>query len=59
VTGWDHDGAGGIESYMSANNGQSWTREATVAPSGILGARSVCDPSYVPKAGLFVFTIAR
>jgi len=51
--------ASGIESYTSSNSGQSWTREASVAPSGTLGARIVCDPSYVPDAGLFVFKIAQ
>lgn len=49
--------ANGIESYISANSGQSWTREAVVAPSGTLGARTVCGPSYVADAGLFVFKI--
>jgi hypothetical protein len=49
--------AGGIESYTSPNSGQSWTREATAAPSGTLGARIVCDPSYVAGSGLFVFKI--
>jgi hypothetical protein len=51
--------ASGIASYTSANNGQSWAREASVAPPGTLGARIVCDPSYVPDAGLFVFKIAQ
>jgi hypothetical protein len=50
--------AAGIESYTSADSGQSWTREASVAPSGTLGARVVCDPSYVAGAGLFVFKVA-
>jgi hypothetical protein len=39
--------------------GAAVAREASVAPSGTLGARIVCDPSYVPHAGLFVFKIAQ
>jgi hypothetical protein len=50
--------AAGIESYTSGDGGQSWAREATVVPFGTLGARIVCDPSYVADAGLFVFKIA-
>jgi hypothetical protein len=48
----------GIESYLSADAGRSWQREATVVEPGTLGSRSVCDPSYVPAAGLFVFKTA-
>ena len=51
--------AGGIESYTSANAGQSWTREGTVVSPGTLGARIICDPSWVPDAGLFIFKIAQ
>jgi hypothetical protein len=47
--------ARGIESYLSADGGRSWSREATVVPSGTLGRRIVCDPSLVEGASLFVF----
>jgi hypothetical protein len=48
----------GIESYLSVDRGATWTREATVVPSGVLGRRIVCDPSLVADAGLFVFKTA-
>ena len=47
--------AHGIESWLSANGGQSWTREATVVAPNTLGKRILCDPSLPPGAGLFVF----
>ena len=48
----------GIVSYLSTDAGRSWTREGTVVPNGTLGARIICDPSWVPDAGLFIFKIA-
>ena len=46
--------ARGIQSHLSADAGKTWTREATnIAPD--LGHRIVCDPSYVPGAGLFIY----
>lgn len=43
--------ARGIESYISVDEGRSWTREAVVIePSGL-----TCDPSLVAGAGLFVY----
>jgi hypothetical protein len=50
--------AGGIESHVSTNGGNGWQREATVVAPGTLGSRIVCDPSWVPAAGLFVFKTA-
>jgi hypothetical protein len=47
--------AGGIASYVSADNGTSWTFEATVVPPRALGRTIACDPSWVPGANLFVF----
>jgi hypothetical protein len=47
--------AGGIESYLSADQGRSWTREATVVSPGTLGKRIVCDPSMVAGTNVFVF----
>lgn len=46
---------GGITSHVSADKGVTWTAERTVVPGGSLGRRIVCDPSWVPSAGLFVF----
>jgi hypothetical protein len=50
---------GGIVSYLSSDSGRSWTREDTVVAPGTLGARIICDPSWVPDAGLFIFKIAQ
>jgi len=47
--------AGGIVSYVSSDNGTSWTFEATVVRPGALGRMIACDPSWVPGANLFVF----
>lgn len=44
----------GIQTHLSADAGATWTREAIdIAPP--LGHRVVCDPSYVPSAGIFVY----
>ncbi len=43
--------AQGIQSYVSADRGSSWVREATVLNPGGL----ICDPSLVHGAELFVF----
>jgi hypothetical protein len=48
----------GIESHVSADGGQSWTREANVVPRNALGRNIACDPSFVSGAGLFVFKTA-
>ncbi len=46
--------ARGIQSHLSADTGATWTREAAnIAPD--LGHRIVCDPSFVPGAGIFVY----
>jgi hypothetical protein len=50
--------ARGIESYVSADSGRSWSREASVVPPGTLGRSLVCDPSLVEGASLFVFKTA-
>lgn len=50
--------AGGIESYVSADLGATWSREAVVVPPGTLGKRIVCDPSWVAGASLFIFKTA-
>ena len=48
----------GIESYVSADSGSTWTKEGTVVPPDTLGHMTVCDPSYVVGANLFVFKTA-
>ncbi|MGE3344924.1 MAG: hypothetical protein AB7L71_15980 [Vicinamibacterales bacterium] len=45
----------GVTSYVSADNGVTWSRERVVVPGGALGRMIVCDPSWVPSAQLFVF----
>jgi hypothetical protein len=49
--------ASGIESYISADDGSTWRREATVVlPSG--AARIVCDPSAVAGTDVFLYKTA-
>ncbi len=48
----------GIVSAVSRDAGRTFTAEATVVPPGTLGKRTVCDPSLVEGAGLFVFKTA-
>ena len=48
----------GIESYLSADRGATWTREATVVAAGTGGKRIICDPSMVQGAGMFVYKTA-
>lgn len=48
-------GAGGIQSYVSADAGSTWMFESTVMTAAKIGRRIVCDPSYVAGAGLFLF----
>lgn len=44
----------GIQTHLSADAGTTWARESgDIAPA--LGRRVVCDPSYVPGAGIFVY----
>lgn len=46
--------ARGIQSHLSTDAGKTWVRETNdLAPN--LGHRIVCDPSYVPGAGLFIY----
>lgn len=46
--------ARGIEPWLSADKGITWSKEASdIAPN--LGKKIVCDPSYAPAAGLFVY----
>ena len=47
----------GIVAHVSADEGRSWTREATVVAAGTLGARSLCDPSRVEAASRFIYKI--
>lgn len=47
----------GIIAWVSADEGRTWTREGTVVPAGVLGARIVCDPSRVAASQRFVFKI--
>ena len=47
--------AGGVESYTSADAGSSWAREGRVISAAATGRRTVCDPTYLAGAGLFVF----
>lgn len=47
--------AGGIESYISADSGRSWTREGVVVPSRTLGRNIICDPSRVDGTNLYIF----
>lgn len=47
----------GIVAHLSADEGRSWTREATVVAPGTLGARIICDPSFVVGAFRFVYKI--
>lgn len=49
---------GGIESYLSADRGATWVREATVVAAGTGGKRVICDPSLVQGAGMFVYKTA-
>lgn len=49
--------ARGIESYVSANGGRSWQREATVVSPGP-GRRIVCDPSSVAGTDVFIYKTA-
>ncbi|TAK75556.1 MAG: hypothetical protein EPO16_08735 [Dehalococcoidia bacterium] len=44
----------GIQAHLSSDAGATWTPEARdIAP--LLGRRLVCDPSYVPGAGVFIY----
>ena len=46
--------ARGVEAYRSTNGGTDWALESRdIAPG--LGHKIVCDPSYVPGAGLFIY----
>lgn len=46
--------ARGIQSHLSIDAGHTWIREASdLAPN--LSHRIVCDPSFVPEAGVFVY----
>jgi hypothetical protein len=44
----------GVDSYLSSDAGSTWTREGQVIARQMVGRRIVCDPSYVPSAGVFI-----
>jgi len=44
----------GIGSHVSADDGFTWTEERLVVSLDRFPGRMVCDPSYVPAAGLFI-----
>jgi hypothetical protein len=53
---------GGITSYVSADSGETWTAEALVVNGPRLaqvlpGRLGICDPSWVPAAGAFIFKV--
>lgn len=52
----------GITSYVSADSGETWTEEALVVNGPRLaqvlpGRLGICDPSWVPAAGAFIFKV--
>ena len=47
----------GIVAHASADEGRTWTRESTMVPQGILGARTQCDPSLVAGTSRFIYKI--
>jgi hypothetical protein len=49
--------AQGIDSYVSADEGRSWTREGIVL-TGTPALRIVCDPSLVSGTDVFVYKVA-
>jgi hypothetical protein len=51
--------AAGIESYVSADEGGTWTRERTVVTGESTGSRLVCDPSSVAGTDFFVYKTAQ
>lgn len=50
--------ARGIESYISGDQGATWTREGT-ALSGTPEKKLVCDPSFVAGTDLFIYKTAQ
>lgn len=47
----------GIGSHVSADGGFTWAEERIVVSLNRFPGRMVCDPSYVPAAGLFIFKV--
>jgi hypothetical protein len=45
----------GIESYVSSDDGRSWTREGIVVPPGAGSRPIVCDPSMVSGTEVFIY----
>lgn len=46
----------GITAHVSSDGGSTFTQEAVVVPFNALpGRRVICDPSYVPGGGVFIF----
>ncbi len=53
---------GGISSHVSNDDGLTWSPEAVVVDGPALGRvlagrQGICDPSWVPAAGLFLFKV--
>ncbi len=47
--------AGNVDAYLSADRGVTWNREGTVITRNTTGRAIVCDPTYVPTDGVFIF----
>jgi len=47
----------GIGSHVSSDGGLTWTEERLVVSLDRFPGRMVCDPSYVPAAGLFIVKV--
>lgn len=45
----------GIDAWVSADSGSSWTREGTLTGTSTPGRGGSCDPSALPSRNLFVF----
>ena len=50
--------AQGIDSYVSSDEGATWSRERTVVSGSATGSRIVCDPSMVAGTNQFVYKVA-
>lgn len=47
--------AAGVQSYISNDQGTTWTQEGNVISRTAVGRLVVCDPSYLPSEGRFIF----
>lgn len=48
-------GGGNVNSYLSSDRGTTWSPEGTVISRTATGRAIVCDPTFVPSDGVFVF----